>query len=252
MERGIVPHRWSHHGLTLVAVLGGCTASSGDEGMLILKNVRADTTCMLVSPSETETFVSEGELDSRPDLENPRGYLFIAQVKSRITALAGEEDQHKIIMSDAKVDLTFPGSTLFSAAELAMFRTTGVTHFEQLFSAPLAPNGGLTDVGFTLIPASTIAQLAPKVNAAQSSMLEIVATFTIEGDMSGATVVSQPFSYPVTIGTGVTTDVLGKCDLPMGTTPRTGYACNAIQDGIVDCCTTAAGLVRCPATVSTM
>jgi hypothetical protein len=233
-------------------VLGGCAADSGDEGMLILKNVRADTMCMLTSPSETETFVSEGRLDSRLDLEVPSEYLFIAQVKSRVTALAGQEDQRKIIMTDAKIDLTFPDSKLFDAAELATFRTTGVTHFKQLFSAPLAPNGGLTDVGFVLIPSSTMAALSPKVNASQPPMLQVVATFTIEGDMSGETVVSQPFTYPITIGRGVSVNVPEPpgCPLTKGTTVRTGYACNPVQDGTVDCCMKSSGLLQCPASVA--
>lgn len=252
MERGIVttqrwPHRWLRHWLPLVAVLGGCAADSGDEGMLILKNVRANDMCM-VTPSEGEMFVSEGRLD----LGFASEYLFIAQLKSRVTALDGQEDQKTIIIGDAKVDLTFPGSTLFSDTELANFRMTGVTHFKQLFTAPLAPNGGLTDVGFVLLPLSAITALADRVKAAQPPRLEVVATFTIEGDMSGATVVSQPFTYPITMGTGVTANVLGRCDLPKGTVVRTGYACNPAQDGIVDCCTTSTGALVCPGTVAAL
>jgi hypothetical protein len=237
MERGIVT-------LSLVAVLGGCTADSGGEGMLILKNVRADATCT-VTPAETETFISEGRLDSRFGT----GYLFIAQVKSQVTALTGQEDQRTILMTDAKVDLTFPNSTLFSATELADLRMRGVTHFKQLFTAPLTPNGGLTDVGFELLPQAVVTELAAKVKGAPP--LQVVATFTIDGDMSGATVTSQPFTYPIAVGDGLTTN-LHSCPLPVGTTVRTGYACNPAQDGVVDCCSTPSGIPSCPATVSSM
>jgi hypothetical protein len=155
-------------------------------------------------------------------------------------------------MKDAKVDLTFPDSTLFSASELADLRTRGVTHFKQLFTGPLAPNGGLTDIGFSLIPQAVVAELAAKVNAAAAPRLSVVATFTIEGDMSGATVTSQPFTYPITLGKGMTARGLTtSCPLAKGTTVRPGYACNPVQDGIVDCCTdTATGEAVCPAPVA--
>ena len=249
MERGIVVRHLRQSqgltlGLTVVAVLGGCTADSGDEGILILKNVRADDTCK-VSSSETELFTSGGTLETATGSE----YIFIAQAKSRITALAGQEDQRLIQMQEAKVDLSFPDTTRFTAAELADLRTRGITHFKQLLAAPLAPNGGLTDVGFVLLPPGVVAELAPKANAAT---LQIVATFTIDGDMSGATVGSQPFTYPITLGKGVVAHVLGKCSLPAGTTVRTGYACNPYQDGAVDCCSDASGMAVCPGTVATM
>jgi hypothetical protein len=238
MERGIVP-------LTLVAVLGGCVADSGDEGMLILKNVRADATCSLPAPSESEAGISEGRLD----LSIGNQYLFIAQTKSRVTALTGQEDQRTIIITDAKVDLTFPGSTLFSDTELAALKADGTTHFKQLFSAPVAPNGGLVDVGFVLIPPAVINRIAEKLTG--SGTLAVATTFTIEGDMSGATVVSQPFTFPVIMGRGVAVNIVGTCPLAKGTVVRPGYACNPAQDGIIDCCGSSSA-PTCPATVSTM
>jgi hypothetical protein len=240
MERGIVP-------LSLIVVLGGCAAENGDEAMFVLKNVRADSTCMVTSPSETEAGISQGTLDVR----TPSGYVFIAQTKSRVTALTGQEDQRTIILTDAKVDLTFPGSTLFTAADLADLKARGVTHFKQLFTAPLAPNGGLVDVGFVLLPPAVVTELSADMAKAKLATLQVVATFTIEGDMSGGIVSSQAFTYPVTMGNGLTANVLGACPLPTGTVLRTGYACNPAQDGVVDCCASGAALT-CPATVATM
>src|SRR4051812_39507508 len=95
MQRGIAGLA---PGLMLVAVAalvslgGGCVADGSDGGILVLKNVHADTNCM-TSASETETAVSSGNLD----LLVPGGYLFIAQLKGRITAVAGQEDQRTII-----------------------------------------------------------------------------------------------------------------------------------------------------------
>ena len=223
----------------------GCVAADGtDGGILVLKNVAADSMCK-VTVSETETGISHGSLD----LLVPTGYLFIAQMKSRITALAGQEDQRIIFVHGAKVDIEFPNTTLFSADELAQLKSMGLTHYESPFSASISPNGGLTDAGFTLIPGALTQKVAEKVGKGNPLRLEAVATFTIEGDMSGQTVTSQRFSFPVTLGFNVVYRSVGSCPLPSSFgMPRTGYACNASQDGIVDCCTDALGLV-CPATV---
>lgn len=252
MQRGIVVPIL---GATLVAWLGGCVADSGDGGIIVLKNVRADAMCN-VTVAETETGISHGSLE----LDTQTGYLFIAQMKSRITALDGQQDQRTILTSGAKVDITFPNSTLFSEAELTELSTAGLTRFKTLFSAPIKPNGGLTDAGFELIPGALLTRIVAKVGPSQLLELQAVATFTVEGDMSGATVTSQPFSYPVTIGRGIAVNVAGTCPLPKTFgMPRTGYACNAAQDGVVDCCGTRAGdgsvvlsSLRCPAQVSTM
>jgi hypothetical protein len=237
-------------GLTLaahLALLGGCLAESGDGGIFVLKNVLAADKCVL-TPSESEPGIAHGRLD----LLLPSSYIFIAQMKSRITALTGQEDQRTIITSGAKIDIAFPGSQFFNDTELADLRTAGLTHFKQLFTAPLAPNGGLTDAGFDLVPLELVRRIVAKATLTTLFRLEAVATFTIEGDMSGLTVTSQPFVFPITMGNNLSVNVAGTCPLPMDFgAPRTGYSCNPAQDGVVDCCTTG-GFLRCPANVSTM
>lgn len=248
MERGItaVTLRLAL-GLGLAMLLGGCVADGSDGGILVLKNVHPETGCTPTA-AETELGIGHGSLD----LLLPSGYLFIAQMKSRITAVGGQEDQRTIITSGAKIDITFPNSTLFSDAELADLKAGGLTHVKQLFTAVLAPNGGITDAGFELIPATLVQRIASKADLTKSFRLETVATFTVEGDMSGQQVTSQAFSFPVTIGNNVSVNVAGTCPLPKDFgKPRTGYACNMGQDGTVDCCDKA-GTLMCPATVSTM
>jgi hypothetical protein len=223
----------------------GCDADGADGGILVLKNVHADTDCIATS-LDTETASSHGTLD----IQGITSYLFIAQMRSRITALDGQEDQRTIITTGAKVDVTFPNSTLFSETEIADLRAQGLTHFKSLFSVPIAPNDGLSDGPFTLIPEGLVEKVAAKIAPGSTTRLETLSTFTIEGDMSGTTVTSQPFSYAVTLGRGITAASLGTCPLPTGTSVREGYACNPFQDGIVDCCTVAGGALQCPATVS--
>jgi hypothetical protein len=241
MERGIVAGT-----LALVAWLGGCVAD-GDGGILVLKNVHPATGC---SPNATgdEPAIGHGTLD----LLLPSGYLFIAQLRSRITATTGQEAERTIITSGAKIDITFPGSELFSAADLADLKASGLTHVKQLFSADLAPNGGIADIGFELIPAALAQRVAAKADLTKPFRLETVATFTVEGNLAGQTVASQAFTFPVTLGNNLSVNVAGACPLPKDFgMPRTGYACNPAQDGMVDCCDRAGTLV-CPATVSSL
>jgi hypothetical protein len=239
-------------GLALVALVGGCVADSGDGGILVLRNVVADSMCSTMG-NATEVTRAHGSLD----LLLGSGYLFIAQMKSRITALDGQEDQRTIITTGANVDVTFPGSTLFSATELADLKSAALTHFKSPFSQAIFPNGGVSDGFFTIIPGELSRRIALKADFRTLFRVEAVATFTVEGDMSGERVNSQPFSYAVTIGNEVSVNILGTCPLAKTTTMlKTGYACNAAQDGVIDCCTTNAdgsatpSSVVCPATVS--
>ena len=224
-----------------VATLGGCTADGGEDGaILILKNVAPAGGCV-VTGSADELFISHGSLDS----QLAHGYLFIAQAKSRLSAIAGTEDQRTILISGARIDITFPGSSLFDATELADLKARGLTHFRQLFSAPLSPNGGITDVGFQLIPGSLVQAMADK--AGGPFVAETLATFTMEGRQAGNAVESQEFSYAVTVGTGISVVNHGAC--PLQGEVRTGSPCNPTQDGIVDCCTEGNALL-CPGTKS--
>jgi hypothetical protein len=181
--------------------------------------------------------------------------VFIAQMKSRITALDDQEDQRTIITSGANVDIAFPNSTLFSAAELTKLQDDRLTKFKALFTAPIMPNGGIKDAGFGLIPEELVARIAAKADLTKSFRIEAVATFTVVGDMSGQRIESQAFSYPVTIGNGLSVFVAGPCPLPstFGSV-HPGYSCNSMQDGQVDCCIATSGGVStltCPAPLAT-
>jgi hypothetical protein len=228
--------------LGIFALAGGCTADSGDESILVYKNVHAGDDCT-TSAAINETGWSHGGLD----VLLPSAYIFVAQLKSRVTAEDGQEDQRTIFTSGANIDITFPGSTLFSDAELADLRTAGLTHYRDPFVAPIAPNGGVTDVPFQLVPEELVERIIKKADLNQRFRLETLATFTVVGDMSGGSVSSQPFAYAITIGNGVSINVTGSCSmLATDFSARTGYSCNPAQDGVIDCCTAPGGLV-CPA-----
>ena len=227
-------------------VLAGCAANGGDEGLLVLKNVvpTATTGGCSFSSQETEVSLVRGSLDVSFGV----GYVFIAQVKSRITALTGQESQRTVFTRGANIDLTFADATLFTAAELDTLRTQNVTHFMAPFTAPVAPNGGVTDVLFELIPP----ELSVALQSKSFTSTTLLASFTVAGDLAGGDVTSQKFQYTVALTNGGSRNIKGTCaSLSASFTPHVGSPCNSFQDGSVDCCTEVDAMNRtvevCPA-----
>ena len=200
-------------------------------------------------------------------------YLLTPLIESRITADLGQESARTVSLKGAKVDLAIgpitvedaQGALVFSCAaegadacfgdaEVAALAAAGTTKFRSLFSAPLAPNGGLTSASFDLVPTAAIREIQRKAGALGAGArlhAQVVATATLYGDLNGGEVDGLPFDYPVTVCNDCVVNVVGACvATPKTFQPRTGNPCNLFQDGVVDCCTNGADLV-CPA-VGTM
>jgi hypothetical protein len=226
--------------LAVAVTGGGCVADGGDESMLVLKNVMPKDKCMF-APGENETGITAGAID----VQIGTGYLFTAQIKSRVTAVTGQEDQRTILLSGANVDVTFPDATLFTSDELAKLRDSAVTHFKSLFTSPLTPNGGVLDAQFELLPFELVTAVAAKGKDA----VVVLANFKVTGAFPGGDgeLTSQAFSYPITILKQGLVNNKGPCGTVSSSfVPRVGNSCNPGQDFVVDCCTSAAGL-ECPA-----
>jgi hypothetical protein len=235
--------------IALAATLGACAATNGDEGILITKNIAPGDGCTFTS-DETEQFISHGMIT----VLSPQGYMINPQMVSRITALDDQIEQRTVIVQGARIDIAFADTTLFSTTELAELKATGVTHFESAFSAPLRPNGGVTDAGFDLFGRDLIDAVVAKAGLPTSNIpfrTELIATLTVFGDLAGDEVTSQEFKYPVTLCDHCIINDLGACSsVPTTATVRQGHPCGRFQDETVDCCETPDGLL-CPA-VGTM
>ena len=219
--------------------LGGCV-SDGSDGSIVVLRAIIGTAAMgggcTLSNAETELGLAQGTLD----VQGRTGYQIAVQIRSRITALAGQEDQRAIFTRGANVDIAFSDPALATTAGI----TKDLTHFKASFAARLPPNGGVTDVSFELIPAEVAAALAA------TSFTSVVAdtSFTIVGDLAGGNVSSQTFHFPVTIVKAGLIQDRGMCSaLSTGFMPRVGNPCNPVQDGVVDCCTDANNRQLCPA-----
>ena len=235
--------------IVVIASSGAACTSDSGESIIVLKNVSPGVGCTF-SASESELFVSHGTLD----LSFGAAYQFAGQMKSRILLNAdpngtgagtNDIDSKTIFMRSANIDLAFPNS----AIDLSGLPTT-LTHFKKLFTATLRPEA-ITDAQFELIPAD-LGKAILAINPNPPN-IEVQATFTVVGDLSGNEVTSQPFIFPVTIGVGLTAHNAGMCPLPMGSTVRPGNACSVAQDAVVDCCTDPTSMMRvCPAPVASM
>jgi hypothetical protein len=232
--------------LALVPVLFvgvvGCEANGGDEGLFVTKNVAPQGTTCIFTGAETEPFFSHGAVTTQL---GPTAYFINPQIKSRITALDTETDQKTVITTGADIDISFADSSIASGIDDSLL------HFRQVFSAPIAPNDGITDASFVLLPQDLITALTPA--GAEPFETEVIAEFTIRGNMSGNDVSSNKFTYAVTVGNdlivhNVGDPVMGLCPAQTGIAIRTGNPCNIAQDEDVDCCL-AGGKFQCPASI---
>lgn len=252
----------------VVLAAAGC-ADTGDEGFVIRNNLAATGTTCTFTATTASPFQSRGTLST----SSPVPYLLTPLIQSRITAAVGQENLRTVALAGAKVDLEVGpitvedanGGLVFScAAEGAnacfddaartALAAAGTTKFRSLFSAPLAPNSGLTSASFDLVPTAVIREIERKAGALAAGArlhAQVVATATVYGDLNGTEVEGLPFVYPVTVCNDCVVNVVGTCAAtPKTFMARPGNPCNRFQDGVLDCCTNGATLV-CPA-VGTM
>jgi len=236
--------------LVLISAALAACVEGGDEGMLIVKNVFPQDECVF-DADERSPYIPRGTYATL----SPAPYYMHPQLKSRVSAAEGQEDQRTIFVKGARVELSFTDTSLFTEAELEEMRTSGITRFETRFSAPLSPNGGITDTQVELIYPTLLERIRAKHpvagNPADGSFrAEVIASVVVFGDLAGSEITSQKYEYPVTICNDCVVRVGGACPLAEGTQVLTGNVCSPYQDGVVDCCTQGGALI-CPATIGT-
>jgi hypothetical protein len=240
--------------LTLVAALGaGCVDDSSDGGIFISKAVAPSDSCSF-SSTAAEPFLPHGVWS----VHSTGGYQLFPQMTSRITADDTQVDQRTIILQGARVDIEITDDELAGELDLQALQDAGITKFQSRFTAPLSPNGGITDGAVELITPElidAIAAVRPDLRSTAEDRpvfrTELLASIVVFGDMTGDEVTSQKFTFPVTLCNDCVVNILGACPLPADSAPRTGNACNPYQDGSLDCCVEADGALTCPARVAT-
>lgn len=230
-------------GLVGLAALGGCVANGGDESILVVKAVAPPATATAGVCTFTASDAEAGLVHGALDVSLGGGYQFIAQLKTRITAVKGQEDARTIFLRGANVDLTFTDAGTL-ATQIADLQSKGLLHFMAPISAALPPNGSLADVPFELVPMG----VSQTLKTATFTPTTVQATFTIVGDLAGGNVSSQEFHYSVTLGNHFLVTDKGPCAmLSTGFMPRVGNPCAPGQDFAVDCCDVSTPTPVCPA-----
>lgn len=243
---------------SLLVLAVGCTADAGDESFIIRDNlaVLEGGTCTIV-PSLSATRVSRGQLA----LDSPIPYLLTPMFESRIVAPEGRESLRTIFIQGGNVELDIGPIELIDAeGNVTIDAAVDEFNFKTLFSADLAPNGGLATAAVDLVPAGATALIRQRTaGAAPGTRIhaQVTARLTAFGDYYGEEIESTPFQYSVTVCNDcVTRTLLNEmgtgplvCPAPAGTTVSEGNPCNPFQDGIVDCCQAAMGdpTLICPA-----
>jgi hypothetical protein len=246
MHSGILNSVVGIAGLLVVGALAGCT-DGGDEGMLITKNVApplAGGACTFTGEA-SEPFLAHGAVDVHAE-----GYFLFPQFESRIIADVADDPstmtQRTIIVTDADVDVSFPAGGLSGS----MFTSPSpLVHFKELLSVPVAPNDGTSDGEIEVIHRELISAI---VATNPTGDVEMLVDVTAHGTMSGQTVSSQKFEYPITL-TNLVAAPIPMCPLPSGTIiSQPGDSCAELQDEDVQCCSNSDGSLSCPATIATM
>lgn len=227
-----------------IALAPGC-ANGGDASIIVLRSVApSSTTDCTFSASNTELTVSSGELEARSGTP----YRLALQLTTRVTAVAGMENQRLVFVTGALVDISFPDSTLFSATLLAQWKASALTHFKAQGAVLINANGGLSDTVFDVFPGDLSIEMIKAVPTFQQ--VNAIVTVKVIGGLgaSGDDLSSDPFEFPVTITNGGLLSSKGLCsELASTFVPRSGSPCNPGQDGITDCCTNADQTLVCPA-----
>jgi hypothetical protein len=226
----------------------GCAADSGGEGFVILSNefVMPGTTVCSVTAAATGPFVSHGMIST----QSQSGYVFTPVMESNITAVPGEELTRTITLQGANIELTVAAMTVghadgsfTKATPPALTGTDG--KFQSQFAGSLPPNSGISGMIFEIVPVTTISAIktAAALGAGDTLDAEVTATIKPFGEMGGSRVDGKEFKYAVSVCSDCIVHDIGAC--PM-TGMNNGNPCNVFQDGVVDCCESASGLV-CPA-----
>ena len=220
----------------LVGAFGLSACADGGDTIQILRNQLPQAGCV-VPDSDTGTFLPRGRIESTA----ADGYLFTPLVENRAVQNAAAE--RTVFVNGANVDLKFSGD-LFSDGEIKAFNDAGLTRFKQSFSGSIRA-GGLASFAFEVLPKGLLEEIDSRLGVGEFA--QVIAEVEVLGSLDGGEIESNLFSYPIQVCKGCLLQNLGSCDALISDDVNTGGVCQALQDGLLDCCTDAEGAQVCPA-----
>jgi hypothetical protein len=234
--------------VTTLLALVGCT----DNYSVIILRVIDPTDVCLISPSETLS-LGDGFLDVTAELPdgtlNP-GYLFTPEIRNLTLAPTvsgtrpGNPNAHIFFMRGAEVQVLAGPDPASEAAVLAL-QAANLASRTILTSGTIEPNGTL-GTGFLVFDNDMLRAMQGAIPA--GTQTQVVVRVVAFGQIDDAEIETPPFDYPVTLCEGCLLFDFGFCeDLPGDISIPTGGECTPLGDGALACCTTASGIVLCPA-----
>ncbi|HVV82742.1 MAG TPA: hypothetical protein VHE35_06660 [Kofleriaceae bacterium] len=219
--------------LPLALGVGACVDDGADSGLTVLKAVPPDPGCTFTAGGDL--FVASGLIES----DAGTGYLLAPELRNDITLADGESATPKtVFVTGAHVTITFYDDKLFDADTQAQLETDGLTRFLAPMAGPVEPNAGTAVFPFQAVPGELIAKIDQALAHAPGAhtLLDVKLQFT--GTRGGSDIESNVFHFPVEVCDDCVVSHLGACtDLSSTAVFGTGGACNALQDGHLDCCT---------------
>jgi hypothetical protein len=221
-----------HHRLAYIAAAAASLLASActDAGntLIVLQNQVPGDGCT-VSADRSAEFIPRGRIDAAAE----DGYLFTPLVQN--VATATENDNQRILFVEG-ADVTLSGD--FEADD-------SLTSFSQAFSGSLLP-GDLASFAFIIVPEQLVRDLGEALP--DNGEIAVNAEITVFGNVDGGDIESQPYKYTVDVCDGCTLIDNGPCTaIPAEFEGSTGGACQPLQDGQIDCCTSSDGELVCPA-----
>ena len=226
----------------LAALAAGCVDNNADAPMRIIANIAPGEGCTVDSASNV--FLDDGILDAQAGV----GYIFTPAVVNELTLIEGEGAGPKTIyIEGAHVDIAFFDTTTFDAASFP----AELLSFDVPTSGSIEPGGGTAAFSFEIVPIELARMMADAVDGTASGRTTLDVRIQMFGIKGGGEVESRTFRYPVQICNGCLLANLGDCTLlPSGSMGSPGGVCNALQDGVLECCTLN-GEAVCPAVPAT-
>lgn len=221
--------------------LAACVDGSQSAGLRIIGNVAPAEGCAVDSTSMT--FFDNGVIEAG----SFNGYVFTPSARNDLQTVGDELLGPKTIyVTHASIQLRFYDpdfENITSDGSLLTFRAPTAGAIE--------PNGGTAAFSFEIVPPELLALIGERLGGPtlenprpRTTIDAQVQLFGSRGG-GGGEEESNVYRYPVDVCNGCLSSDLGACaDLPAGFEPSLGGACNAVQDGVVECCD---NFMVCPA-----
>jgi hypothetical protein len=211
---------------------------------LILQDQVLDATCAPTADVGT-IYQGTGILDvSLVGMNGGRGYFVFPLMENNFPAPINQQtDPNRIALSGFEVQLSL--LTDATAASIApTLEGSSMMFFQMPWSGTVKSGGGLSAGVVEAFPKDLALAVFGKLGGGDS--FEVDATVRALGTQISGNIVSDDFHFPIKVCNRCLVTSAPPC--PASSAPvNTGNRCNFSQDGLVDCCTTSAGLV-CPAT----